>query len=41
MYDNMSFTDNHKSKDILSILQNTEDKQYQNVSEVSRGAGLG
>ena len=32
--------DNHENKDILSKLQNMEDKQYQNVSEVTKAAGL-
>ncbi len=32
--------DNHENKEILSKLQNMEDKQYQNVSEVTKAAGL-
>ena len=31
---------NNEGKNILSTLENMEDKQYQNVSEVTKAAGL-
>jgi hypothetical protein len=35
-----AYANNNEGKDIVAILKDIEDKQYQNVSEVTKAAGL-
>ncbi len=35
-----AYANNNEGKDIVAILKDIEDKQYQNVSEITKAAGL-